>query len=370
MIVDSHAYCFPPGDSKAGYSNVRQHLNWIQSEHAKHHQPAWNIRDRSPAPSMDIGPAIPGAWSTLPDVNFRIDHSFGRVIWTLDGEEYTKQFYPPNLRNLEFTPQGLIAEMDYAGVDVALLHTNPMLCCENAFQADCIASYPNRFYSMAHIEEWRIISETEQVLQKLRVAIEVHGLHALKFNAPLSYYQSDQPWCAPAYKTFWDAVKGLNIPVFFTLGEGKRSSSPTDPLQGYMDELQVLIQWMEQYPDIVCSITHGFPWRMFIKGDYIIFPPEVWKPFENPNLSLEICFPVRIGDLIDYPYRSVWPALEQTVDEIGLDHLMWGTDMPFQNRFCTYRQSRDWIENYVDFLDHDSLAKLMGGTASRILGIS
>ena len=56
MIVDSHAYCFPPGDSKAGYSNVRQHLNWIQSEHAKHHQPAWNIRDRSPAPSMDIGP--------------------------------------------------------------------------------------------------------------------------------------------------------------------------------------------------------------------------------------------------------------------------------------------------------------------------
>ena len=39
---------------------------------------------------------------------------------------------------------------------------------------------------MAHIEEWRIISETEQVLQKLRVAIEVHGLHALKFNAPLS----------------------------------------------------------------------------------------------------------------------------------------------------------------------------------------
>jgi hypothetical protein len=39
---------------------------------------------------------------------------------------------------------------------------------------------------------------------------------------------------------------------------------------------------------------------------------------------------------------------------------MWGTDMPFQNRFCTYHQSRVWIEKYCAFLDRESPGKIMG----------
>ena len=57
------------------------------------------------------------------------------------------------------------------------------------------------------------------------------------------------------------------------------------------------------------------------------------------------------------------------VEQIGADRLLWGTDMPFQNRFCTYRQSRQWIEKYCDFLSSDDLAQVMGGTARRILNL-
>jgi predicted TIM-barrel fold metal-dependent hydrolase len=57
------------------------------------------------------------------------------------------------------------------------------------------------------------------------------------------------------------------------------------------------------------------------------------------------------------------------VEQIGADRLLWGTDMPFQNRFCTYRQSRDWIEKYDHGLSQDDLAMIMGGTAGRILKI-
>ena len=38
-------------------------------------------------------------------------------VWTVDGEDYTKHYYPPNLRSCEFTPDSLIGEMDYAGID-------------------------------------------------------------------------------------------------------------------------------------------------------------------------------------------------------------------------------------------------------------
>jgi len=55
---------------------------------------------------------------------------------------------------------------------------------------------------------------------------------------------------------------------------------------------------------------------------------------------------------------------------IGAAQLLWGTDMPFQNRFCTYRQSRSWIEKHCAFIGRDDLARIMGGTAARILGLA
>ena len=99
----------------------------------------------------------------------------------------------------------------------------------------------------------------------------------------------------------------------------------------------------------------------------LVLPDEVWEPFRGKNCNMEVCFPVRLGDVFDFPYREVWPVLESMVEHIGADHLLWGTDMPFQNRFCTYRQSRQWIEKYCEFLTAADRAAIMGGTAARIL---
>ncbi len=55
------------------------------------------------------------------------------------------------------------------------------------------------------------------------------------------------------------------------------------------------------------------------------------------------------------------------VEHLGADHLLYGTDMPFQNRHCTYRQSRDHIEKYCTFLSQEQRDLIMGGTAARIL---
>ena len=76
---------------------------------------------------------------------------------------------------------------------------------------------------------------------------------------------------------------------------------------------------------------------------------------------------MRLGDLFDFPYRAVWPVLDLMVRNIGSDHLLWGTDMPFQNRFCTYRQSRELIEKYCKFLGRDDIDSIMGDTAARIM---
>jgi predicted TIM-barrel fold metal-dependent hydrolase len=164
----------------------------------------------------------------------------------------------------------------------------------------------------------------------------------------------------------------LGVPIFFTLGIGPdefQSVSVDRQKAGYLNELKILLQWMERYPDTACSLTHGFPWRLFVEQDRIQLLPEIWDSFKNPSLHLEVSFPVRIGDLYDYPYRSVWSTLEEMVKHVGADRLLWGTDMPFQNRFCTYRQSLDWLEKYCDFLGPEELAWMLGGSAAKLLRV-
>ena len=372
-IIDSHAYCFPPIDEPAGHASGATHLKWVQASHAGHHQPAWRVSDRTPASSSVIAPSGLRGLPQLPDVDFRVDRRRGRVVWTIDGQDYTKQFFPPNLRDLAFTADSLIAEMDYAGVDLTLLHTDPMLGRESDYQAQCVRLYPNRLRSMAPVDEWLIRTSTQQQIEKVTRAIRELGLHAIKFIAGLAYLDRADAWDDGSFRPFWEAATALNVPIFFTLGTGPASGRGKRSLRelqrGYLGELQILMRWMERYPDTLCSLTHGFPWRVFLDGDRIQPPEQIWEPFRNPKCHLEVSFPVRLGDLFDYPYRELWPTMEQMVQRIGSDQLLWGTDMPFQNRFCTYRQSRNWIGKYCGFLGRDELAKIMGGTAGRILGL-
>jgi len=371
MIIDSHVYCFAPINTPAGHASSEEHLKWVQAAHAQHHQPAWRISDRSPVPSTPLAPRGALDLNDLPDVGFGVDHKRGRVVWTVDGEACTKQFFPPNLIDLTFSPHSLIAEMDYARVDMALLHTDPMLGRDAAYLADCIRQYPGRLRAMAPVDEWRIWDEMDEVIQEMQRAITDLGLHAIKFIPQLAYRSSPEPWDDGRYRPFWETATSLDVPIFFTLGTGpvamRGRASATQQRQGYLDELDILKRWMARYPDSVCSLTHGFPWRLFLDGDQIVLPDAVWEPFRHGNCFLEVCFPVRLGDLFDFPYREVWPTLEAMVQQIGADRLVWGTDMPFQNRFCTYRQSRDWIERYCRFLGREQLAAIMGGTAARLL---
>ena len=375
MIIDSHMYCFEPVDQPAGHASGAEHLKWLQIAHAVHQQPAWRVCDRASASSEPLNPTGERQdLHKLPDVNFRVDRQRGRAVWTVDGEDYTKQFFPPNLRDMEFTPHSAIAEMDYAGVDVALIHTDPLLGRDSAYLGECVRQYPDRLRSMAPVDEWRIIDETDAVIAELTTAITKHGLHVIKFIPPLAYMGGNtRPWDDGPFRPFWEAATALKVPVFFTMGTGQAqmcgSVSKEQALQGYLDEQRILMRWMERYPSTVCSLTHGFPWRLYIEMDRIVLPEEIWEPFKNPNCNIEVSFPVRIGDIFDYPYSQVQPTIEEMVQRIGADHLLWGTDMPFQNRFCTYQQSRQHIEKYCDFLSKEDLALIMGGTAARILGL-
>ena len=363
MIIDSHTYCFKPANDIDGYENKEEHLNWIKDANKSHHQPLISLTDRTILSKTES------------NMKFDIDNKTGRVLWETNGKLYTQYYYPPNLRNLEFTPHSLISEMDYAGIDIALLHTNPSLGRSNIYQSQCVKLYPKRILSMASVDEWLIEDNPESVIENVVYAIKGLNLHAIKFN-PLGYLKSNQPWDSGIYEYFWQTITKLNVPIFFTLGTGPnfkaQNFSNKDAVNGYLKELNILMKWMDKYPNNKCSITHGFPWRIFLENNHITLPKDIWAPFNNPNLYMEVCFPVRIGDIFEFPYVDIWPILDELINNIGFGNLHYGTDMPFQNRFCTYKQSRKWIENHYKNntgMTQNELNMIMGQTAAKLLNI-
>ena len=57
--------------------------------------------------------------------------------------------------------------MDYAGVDMALLHRTPYLGLGNKFTYDCVQSFPNRLQGLAHVPEWEIAEKMDDSIEML-----------------------------------------------------------------------------------------------------------------------------------------------------------------------------------------------------------
>ena len=95
----------------------------------------------------------------------------------------------------------------------------------------------------------------------------------------------------------------------------------------------------------------------------------MWAPFDNPKLHLQLLFPIALGAVWDYPMTQVRSTIEQCVERIGANRLMWGTDMPMVMRFWAYRQNIDFIRGYCDTLTAEEIDAILGGTTARVLGV-
>ena len=282
----------------------------------------------------------------------------------IEGEAHAKQYFPPSVTDMSYSPDKLVAEMDYAGVDKALLHRTPYLGIGNDFVSSCVHQYPKRLKGLAHVEEWLVESNPEAAVRAVEAAVNTQGLSGLQFLPPqMDLYGQTGPWDAAGFQTFWDGVVGLDIPVFFSL---KWRQDPK--AQSYVNELRTLIRWMDRYPDTDVVLTHGLSWHLFIDGDKLTLPDDVWAPFANPRLHLQLLLPIALGATWDYPMPQVKPAMEECVRRIGARRLMWGTDMPIVMRYWTYRQNIDFIRLYWSFLGTKEMDDILGGTIARLLG--
>ena len=247
-----------------------------------------------------------------------------------------------------------------SGVDAALLHTDPGLVRDPSYYGELTRQFPGRLFAMAPTDHQLLIDDPAAAIGHVRSGILDQRLHAVKFHTNMWFGLSRESWAdSPAIAPYWDAVTSLGKPIFFTTGhgppteeEGSANSAdvrsfarhePSQPgelagkrlagrsnraigdqderatmIEGFVGEMQRLRRGLDRYPTATASMTHGFPWRTFYdpgRGSSSLvelveaLPEDAWAPFATGRCYLEVCFPVRLGDHFDFPYREAKATL-------------------------------------------------------------
>ncbi len=121
-----------------------------------------------------------------PDVGFRIGR-YGRLEFTHGGEEYYLQWIPRTMEDMASSAEYIVRQMDYVGVDKAVMQHDRVYGRLDDFMADCIQRYPDRLVALAQVEEWRAGAPDQ--LARLEHAVRDLGLSGMYFSTSGFFFQ-------------------------------------------------------------------------------------------------------------------------------------------------------------------------------------
>lgn len=359
-VVDCHAHVLPFFGSAAGFSSPEEHLLYVQrAMHTHGSQPVRRARDHGivTVPTLwdpdDPSPA--GRY----DVGFRVGRD-GRFEWTKDGEPYYIQFMPPTLQTMEAPVNFMVHQMDYAGIDVAVLQNDHIYGSLNEFFAEAVDEHPDRFIGLAQVEE--PLAYRDDQVARLHEAISKLRLRGLYFTTSTfftvgyAYYYDDS-----RFDNFWAEVEALGLPVFWVF--------PTSsPIGDFEEEMRRFRDWYEAHPSVNSVLVHGIPDPPFLRDDASLSLPDwMLSILREFPVHAEILYPLRWGGVWDYPYTKAHDRIRYYYETLGAEKLLWGSDMPNVERYCTYRQSLTYFTNYCDFVSESDMVKILSGNAARLL---
>ncbi|MGD8821946.1 MAG: amidohydrolase family protein [Anaerolineales bacterium] len=379
MIVDIHAHIFPDLNGACGLESVELHRLYLQRFTAA--TPAQSVKrlsDGKPVENPEDAslwdPDDPTPSGALP-VDFRVGR-FGRLEWSKNGQDYYIHLYAPNLQLVESSPEFLLAQMNYAGVDTIVLQNAWLYGQLNDFFAAAVKKYPGRFIGTVQVNEAKAYQETE--IKELRRGVEELGLKALYF-ANARFFESgfQHSYEDSLYEPFWEEVQALGIPVFWDLTAVQMQGMPKmSPYERFISQMHRFNTWLEKFPGVNSILVHGVPLRYIRDGnEFRPIPDEVWDTWSKPQVFVEMLFPMQVSHpspgarAFDYPYRELHPIIKEVYNRLGAHKLVWGSDLPNVERNCTYKQARSYFTEYIDFIPNSDKELITGRNAVSLLGI-
>jgi len=362
MIIDCHAHVFQNWQGACGHPSSAIHLKYLQKVVTRPTARTFRARD-----GLEVKPTMlfaPGdnTWAGLTDVGFRVGR-FGQLTFTFEDDDYYVQYQPVGMQDLACPPELMLTQMTVAGVDHCVLQAGGGYGAMNDFNSLAQHQYPQKFTGLLHVDE--ATADRAETLKEVDRAIDQLGLSGLYYAQDFSRHGYDRNLDHIDFRPFWDRIVAHRLPVFIEL-----SSTPTYDKDGYLGNLMALDTLLARYPTHRFVLVMGPPAGYFGMSGQWDFPNEVCDVYARENLSIEVMFPIAWGGMWDYPYAEAQALIRGLRDHFGAAKLVWGSDMPNVERFCTYRQCVDYVRKYCSFLTPSEKDRILGGNVAEVLGLA
>jgi predicted TIM-barrel fold metal-dependent hydrolase len=360
MIVDCHAHVFQHWADACGHDSSDTHRRYMQKVQTRTAARVFRARDGKPVSGGLLSEPGQNGWSGLKDVNFRVGN-YGRLDFTIDGEDYHSQYMPVGMQQIVAPPELMLAQMQYAGVDHCVLQAGGGYGAMNDYNAFAQSQYPGKFTALLNVDEPRAF--TDAALREFDRAVHSLHLKGVYFALePYARYDFDTSFDDPRMDVFWAKVEASGLPVFFEI-----SQIPDYDRASAIANVLKLMGLMDRWRNVRFVLVMGPPVGFFAPDGKWDFPAEVLEAYRHPNLLIEIMFPITWGGVWEYPYPEAQALIRQMHDLFGAGKLVWGSDMPNVERFCTYTQCVDYVRRHCGFLTATEKDAILGGNMVELL---
>jgi predicted TIM-barrel fold metal-dependent hydrolase len=363
MIVDCHAHVFEHWIGPCGHKSRHDHARALQYMLARTVAPTYRARDgkRVDAKAL-IKPGARG-WDDNAAVEFRVGKN-GQLEFTVAGEDYRIQYMPVGMQEMVSPPDFLLAQMVHAGVDRAVLQAGATYGMMNDYNSFAQRQHPDKLTGLMNVPE-ALAGEPEYLAEIERAHREL-GLKGIYYNVE-GFSRNSFAWQLDDRRLvpFWEKMVELKLTLCI-----EPSGGPTYDRPGYVATMAAIGRMVERFPSVPCHIAMSPPVAHFAHGASYEFTPEMTALYKRDNVVMEVMFPITYGGIWDYPYPEAQALVRDMRDKFGAEKLVWGSDMPNVERFCTYKQSLDYVRRYCEFLTAREKDLILGLNAARFYGLA
>ena len=256
-----------------------------------------------------------------------------------------------------FTAEMLLAHMDIAGVERAVLLQGPFYGECNEYVAEAVRKYPERLAAAAYIDPWLPFVEKE-----LETICGMNHFCAVKIECSeatgLFGIYKDATLYDKRIKWIWDVLEKKRLVLTLDLGAVGSRSYQTDAVRMIAEEhpnLKIVIAHLGQPGPLLDSDKDMLnQWKQQID---LALLPNVW--FDSASLP---AYFHKEG----YPYRSAEKYFLYALERIGPGKIMWGTDIPGLLIHSTYKQLIQLADIYMKEYGIQDRLMIIGQNASGI----
>ena len=266
------------------------------------------------------------------------------------------QLMPAHNEETVYSAEMLLANMDWAGVERTVLLQGTFYGECNDYAAAAARRFPDRLQAVAYLDPWRadLRAQWDAVAGFTAVKMECSvktGFCGLYPGARLD---------DPALAWLWDALQESGKVLVLDLGDIGGASYQTEAVR----EIAI------RYEGLRVVIAHlGQPsLQMATDADLA----RLWREQVDLGRLRNVYFdtaalPAYVGDE-DYPFLSTRSWLQQAIERVGLEKVLWGTDQPGLLGRVNLPQLVRLAEVQLDFLTADERAQVMGLNALAVYG--